>query len=112
MMDHDSWPRDKCVATLQRLHQAFSQTRRSLLGGYHTDLAGQRSLQAHSHRRWHPHLYPGLRIRPRYDERLSADHRRVEKESFVEGGWRCVGKHLIESLSLCVDECGNVYAFP
>lgn len=32
MMGHDFWPRDRCVASLRRLREAFPQVRRFLLG--------------------------------------------------------------------------------
>ncbi|MFC0106257.1 class I SAM-dependent methyltransferase [Kibdelosporangium aridum] len=101
MMGHDFWPRENCVATLRRLREAFPKVRRFLLGdATRILLDGVRSEHAVNEDDV-PVFTLGFELGhammdvylPTMDEWDGV---------FAEGGWRCVKKHLIESLTLSV----------
>ena len=101
MMGHDFWPRDNCVATLQRLREAFPKVRRFLLGDA-TRILLDRPRSKHTVTEDNVpiftlgfefgHAMMGVYL-PTMEDWESV---------FAEGGWRCVKKQLIESLSLSV----------
>ena len=101
MMGHDFWPRDNCIATLQRLRIAFPQTRRFLLGDATRillDSAGSKHAVTDDN-------VPIFTLGFEFGHAMMGVYLPTLEEwegVFVEGGWRCVGKHLIESLSLSV----------
>lgn len=101
MMGHDFWPRDNCIATLQRLRRVFPHARRLLLGDATRILLDTPGGQQAVSNGTVPiftlgfevgHAMMGVYL-PTIDEWDGV---------FAEGGWRCVKKHLIESLSLSV----------
>jgi hypothetical protein len=101
MMGHDFWPRENCVATLRRLREAFPKVRRFLLGdATRILLDGARSEHAVTEDDV-PVFTLGFELGhammdvylPTMDEWDGV---------FAEGGWRCVNKRLIESLTLSV----------
>lgn len=96
LMGHDFWPRDNCVATLQRLRRAFPNARRLLLG----DTARVLLNCANS-----KHSVPEENV-PIFTLGFELGHAMMgvylptieEWEGvFIEGGWRCLKKHLVES---------------
>ncbi|SPJ88856.1 uncharacterized protein FTOL_12751 [Fusarium torulosum] len=103
MMGHDFWPRENCVATLQRLRTAFPKARRFLLGDatrilLNTD--GSRSKHAVN-----DHNVPIFTLGFEFGHALMGVYIPTIEEwegVFIEGGWRCVKTHLINSLSLSV----------
>ena len=101
MMGHDFWPRGNCVATLQRLRQAFPKVRRFLLGdNTRILLNGARSEHAVS-----DDNIPVFTLGFELGQALMGVYVPTMEEwegVFVEGGWRCVEKHIIESHSLSV----------
>ena len=101
MMGHDFWPRDNCVATLQRLRKAFPKVRRFLLGDATRILVdGSRSKHAFS-----DDNIPMFTLGFEFAHAMMGVYLPTMEEwegVFVEGGWRCVGKYLIESLTLSV----------
>ena len=101
MMGHDFWPRGNCVTTLQRLRQAFPKVRRFLLGdATRILLDGARSENAVSDDK-----IPVFTLGFEFGHAMMGVYLPTMEEwegVFVEGGWRCVEKHLIESLTLSV----------
>ena len=101
MMGHDFWPRDNCVATLQRLGRAFPKVRRFLLGDTTRILLdGARSKSAIS-----DDNIPVFTLGFEFGHAMMGVYVPTMEEwegVFVEGGWHCVEKHLIESHSLSV----------
>ena len=101
MMGHDFWPRDNCVATLQRLRKAFPKARRFLLGDATRILLDS----AHSKHAVTEDSVPVFTLGFEFGHAMMGVYLPTMEEwegVFVEGGWRCVERHLIESLSLSV----------
>ena len=101
MMGHDFWPRDNCVATLQRLRKAFPKARRFFLGDATRILVdGTRSKHAVS-----DDNIPCFTLGFEFGHAMMGVYLPTMEEwdgVFVEGGWRCVERHLIESFTLSV----------
>ena len=101
MMGHDFWPRDDCVATLHRLRKAFPKVRRFFLGDSTRILMdGARSKHAVS-----DDSIPIFTLGFEFGHALMGVYLPTIEEwegVFVEGGWRCVERHLIESHTLSV----------
>ncbi|EOA85540.1 hypothetical protein ACJQWK_01790 [Exserohilum turcicum] len=103
MMGHDFWPRENCVATLQRLRTAFPKARRFLLGDatrilLNTDKSRSQHAVSDSN-------VPIFTLGFEFGHALMGVYIPTIEEwdgVFEEGGWRCVKKHLIKSLSLSV----------
>lgn len=103
MMGHDFWPRDDCVATLRRLRTAFPKARRFLLGDatrilLDNDAGGSKYAVTEDD-------VPVFTLGFEFGHAMMDVYLPTMEEwegVFEEGGWRCVGKHLIESLSLSV----------
>ena len=101
MMGHDFWPRDNCVATLQRLRKAFPKARRFLLGDATRillDNAGSKYTVTEDN-------VPIFTLGFEFGHAMMGVHLPTMEEwegVFEEGGWRCAEKHLIESVSLSV----------
>ncbi|UJW30481.1 methyltransferase domain-containing protein [Saccharothrix sp. AJ9571] len=101
MMGHDFWPRENCVATLRRLREAFPKVRRFLLGDATRILLGDPQTGGAVTEDDVPVFTLGFELGhammdvylPTMDEWDGV---------FADGGWRCVNKHLIESLTLSV----------
>ena len=101
MMGHDFWPRDNCVATLQRLQKAFPKVRRFLLGDTTRILINApRSKYAVTE-----DSVPIFTLGFEFGHAMMGVYLPTMEEwegVFVEGGWRCVRRHLIETQSLSV----------
>ncbi|MFI0154258.1 phenylpyruvate C(3)-methyltransferase [Streptomyces lydicus] len=93
MMGHDFWPRENCVQTLRKIREAFPNVRRFLLGDA-TRTVGipDRELPVFTLGFEVGHDMMGVYL-PTLDEWDGV---------FEEGGWRCVKKHAIDSLSVSV----------
>ena len=101
MMGHDFWPREKCIATLQRLHKAFPNARRFLLGDTTRILLDNpRSKHAVTEDNM-PIFTLGFEVG---HAMMGVCLPTIEEWEgvFGEGGWRCVQRHLIENQSLSV----------
>ncbi|KAI9793814.1 MAG: hypothetical protein M1835_006972 [Candelina submexicana] len=101
MMGHDFWPREKCVATLQRLRKAFPKARRFLLGDATRILLDS----ARSKHAITEDNVPVFTLGFEFGHAMMGVYLPTIEEwegVFAEGGWRCVRRHLIESLSLSV----------
>ena len=101
MMGHDFWPRENCVATLQQLRKVFPKVRRFLLGDATRILLDTaRSKHAVSEDN-----VPIFSLGFEFGHAMMGVYLPTMEEwdgVFAEGGWRCVKKHLIETLSLSV----------
>ncbi|KAM4059846.1 methyltransferase [Hirsutella rhossiliensis] len=101
MMGHDFWPRDNCIATLRRLREAFPSVRRFLLGDATRILLGDvQSKHAVSEDN-----IPVFTLGFELGHAMMGVYLPTLEEwegVFAEGGWRCVKKHLIETLTLSV----------
>lgn len=101
MMGHDFWPRDNCVATLQRLREAFPKVRRFFLGDTTRILLNNpRSKHAVTEDN-----VPIFTLGFEFGHAMMGVYLPTIEEwegVFVEGGWRCVRRHLIETQSLSV----------
>ena len=101
MMGHDFWPRENCVATLQRLRKAFPKVRRFLLGDTTRillDSGGSKHAVTEDN-------VPVFTLGFEFGHAMMGVYLPTIEEwegVFVEGGWRCVGRHLIESPSLSI----------
>jgi cyclopropane fatty-acyl-phospholipid synthase-like methyltransferase len=103
MMGHDFWPRENCVATLQRLRTAFPKARRFLLGDatrilLNTDKSRSKHAISSSN-------VPIFTLGFEFGHALMGVYIPTIEEwegVFKEGGWRCVKTYLIKSLSLSV----------
>lgn len=93
MMGHDFWPRDNCVKSLRRLREAFPNARRFLLGDATkvTGVADER-LPMFTLGFETAHALMDVYM-PTLDEWDGV---------FEEGGWRCVNKHIIDTLTVSV----------
>ncbi|OCK86687.1 methyltransferase MppJ [Cenococcum geophilum 1.58] len=101
MMGHDFWPRDNCVATLQRLRKAFPKVRRFLLGDATRILLDS----ARSKHAVTGDNVPVFTLGFEFGHAMMGTYLPTIEEwegVFAEGRWRCVKRHLIESLSLSV----------
>lgn len=101
MMGHDFWPRESCVATLRRLREAFPRARRFLLGDATRILLDSKG----SKYAVTPDNVPIFTLAFEFGHAMMDVYIPTIEEwegAFAEGGWRCVKKHLIESLSLSV----------
>ena len=101
LMGHDFWPRDNCVATLQRLRKAFPKARRFLLGDT------TRLLLDNPHSQYSPsdHNVPIFTLGFEFGHAMMGVYLPTMEEwegVFADGGWRCVKKHLIDSSYLSV----------
>ena len=101
MMGHDFWPRENCVATLRRLRDAFPNVRRFLLGDATRILLNDPRTE---------HAVTEDDV-PVFTLGFELGHAMMDvyiptlaewEGMFEEGGWRCVNKRLIESLTLSV----------
>lgn len=101
MMGHDFWPRDNCVATLKRLRKAFPNVRRFFLGdSMRILLDGAGSKHAVS-----DDDIPVFTLGFEFGHALMGVYLPTMEDwegVFVEGGWRRVESHLIESHTLSV----------
>ncbi|KAL8709492.1 MAG: hypothetical protein Q9220_005734 [cf. Caloplaca sp. 1 TL-2023] len=98
MMGHDFWPRKNCVITLQKLRQAFPQARRFLLGDATRILLGEPKSKYSVSENDVPVFTLGFE----FGHAMMGVHLPTIEDwegVFAEGGWRCVKRHLIESLS-------------
>ena len=101
MMGHDFWPRENCVATLQRLRKAFPKVRRFFLGDATRILVDG----AHSKYAVSDDNIPTFTLGFEFGHAMMGVYLPTMEEwegVFVEGGWRCAEKHLIESFTLSV----------
>ncbi|BCR88626.1 class I SAM-dependent methyltransferase [Aspergillus chevalieri] len=101
MMGHDFWPRENCVATLQRLRTAFPKVRRFLLGDTTRILLDNPCSKYTVSEDNVPIFTLGFE----FGHALMGVYLPTMEEwegVFTEGGWHCVKKHLIESPSLSV----------
>lgn len=101
MMGHDFWPRDNCVATLQRLKKAFPKARRFLLGDT------TRALMNNSRSKYAVSAdnVPIFTLGFEFGHAMMGVYLPTIEEwegVFIEGGWRCVRRRLIEAPSLSV----------
>ncbi|MFC0531670.1 class I SAM-dependent methyltransferase [Phytohabitans kaempferiae] len=93
MMGHDFWPRDNCVATLRRLRDLFPNVKRFLLGdATRTSDIAPTEVPVFTLGFELGHDMMGVYL-PTMDEWDGV---------FPDGGWRCVRKHLITSLTASV----------
>ncbi|QWF85970.1 methyltransferase domain-containing protein [Amycolatopsis sp. CA-230715] len=93
MMGHDLWPRENCVASLRRIREAFPKVRRFLLGdATRTSGIPDDRLPIFTLGFEVGHDLMGVYL-PTIDEWDGV---------FEEGGWRCVRKHLIDTLTVSV----------
>jgi len=93
MMGHDFWPRENCVKTLRQLREAFPDVRRFLLGDKtRTVGVADRDLPIFALGFEVGHDLMGVHL-PTLDDWDGV---------FEEGGWTCVKKHMIHSLSASV----------
>ncbi|MFE3648650.1 MULTISPECIES: phenylpyruvate C(3)-methyltransferase [unclassified Streptomyces] len=93
MMGHDFWPRENCVTVLQNLRKSFPNVRRFLLGDATRTVGipdGELPIFTLGFEFGHDMM--GVYL-PTLDEWDGV---------FEEGGWRCVKKHPIDSLSVSV----------
>lgn len=101
MMGHDFWPRNNCIATLQRLKKAFPKARRFFLGDTTRILMNcPRSKYAVAE-----DDVPIFTLGFEFGHVMMGVHIPTIEEwegVFIEGGWRCVRRHLIETQSLSV----------
>ncbi|KAF2475999.1 methyltransferase MppJ [Lindgomyces ingoldianus] len=101
MMGHDFWPRDNCIATLQRLRKAFPKARRFLLGDTTRILLDNpRSRHAVTE-----DDVPIFTLGFEFGHAMMGVYLPTMEEweaVFAEGGWRCVKTHLIKSSYLSV----------
>lgn len=101
MMGHDFWPRENCIATLQRLCQSFPNVHRFLLGDTTRillDSAGSEHAVTEEN-------VPMFTLGFEFGHALMGVYVPTIEEwdgVFTEGGWRCVRRHLIENQSLSV----------
>ena len=100
-MGHDSWPRGKCVVTLQRSQKAFPKARRFLVGDTNKILINNTQSKCAVAEDNVPiftlwfdlgRAMMGVYL-PKMED---------WEEVFVEGGWRCVRRLLIETQSLSI----------
>lgn len=101
MMGHDFWPRDNCVATLQRLKKAFSKARRFFLGDTIRILLNSPRFKYAVTEDNVPIFILGFE----FGHAMMGVYLPTMEEwegVFIEGGWRCVRRHLIETQSLSV----------
>lgn len=101
MMGHDFWPRDNCVATLERLRKAFPNARRFLLGDTTRILLDN----ADTKYAVTEDNVPVFTLGFEFGHAMMDVYLPTMEEwegVFDEGGWHCVEKHLIESPSLSV----------
>ncbi|MCJ1355259.1 MAG: hypothetical protein MMC33_005250 [Icmadophila ericetorum] len=101
MMGHDFWPRDNCVATLQRLRKAFPMARRFLLGDTTRILLDS----ARSKYAVTEDNVPIFTLGFEFGHAMMGAYLPTMDEwegVFAEGGWRLVKRHLIETHSLSV----------
>ncbi|KAL8951386.1 MAG: hypothetical protein Q9222_002636 [Ikaeria aurantiellina] len=98
MMGHDFWPRENCVTTLQGLRRAFPAARRFLLGDATRILLDEpKSRYAVSEDN-----VPVFTLGFEFGHAMMGVHLPTIEDwegVFADGGWRCVKRHLIESLS-------------
>jgi hypothetical protein len=101
LMGHDFWPRDNCVAALQRLRKAFPNAHRFLLGDT-TRVLLNCSGSAHAVKESNV---------PAFTLGFELGHAMMDvylptmedwEGVFAESGWRCRKKHLVESSYLSV----------
>ena len=101
MMGHDFWPRENCIATLQRLRKAFPKARRFLLGDTTRILMNKpRSQYAVTEDN-----VPIFTLGFEFGHAMMGVYIPTMEDwegVFVDGGWRCVKRHLIETQSLSV----------
>ena len=101
MMGHDFWPRDNCVATLQQLRKIFPNARRFLLGdATRILLDSARSKHAVTEEN-----VPIFTLGFEFGHSMMGVYLPTIEEwegVFADGGWRCVKRHLIDTLSLSV----------
>ena len=101
MMGHDFWPRENCIATLQRLRKAFPQARRFLLGDTTRILLDSpRSKHAVTEDN-----VPIFTLGFEFGHAMMGVYLPTMEDwesVFAEGGWRCVTKQIIDSQSLSV----------
>ena len=101
MMGHDFWPRDNCVFTLQRLQKAFPKVRRFFLGDTTRILMNNpQSKYAVAEDN-----VPIFTLGFEFGHAMMGVYLPTIEEwegVFLEGGWRCVRRHLIETQSLSV----------
>lgn len=98
MMGHDFWPRENCVATLQRLRKAFPKARRFLLGDA-TRILLNSTGSKHAVK---VENVPIFTLGFEFGHAMMGVYLPTMEEwegVFAEGGWRCLKKHLIETLS-------------
>lgn len=101
LMGHDFWPRENCIATLQRLRKAFPRVHRFFLGDTTRillDSAGSK----HAVTEYNVHIFTlgfefGHAMMGAFLPTMD-DWEGV----FEEGGWRCVKSHFIQPPSLSV----------
>ena len=101
MMGHDFWPRENCVTTLRRLRDAFPKVRRFLLGDATRILTDAKGSETAVTEDDVPIFTLGFEV----GHAMMGVYLPTVGEwdgVFAEGGWRCVKKHLIESLTLSV----------
>ena len=101
MMGHDFWPRENCVATLQRLRKAFPNAHRFLLGDTTRILLdSNRSKHAVTEEN-----VPIFTLGFEFGHAMMGVYLPTLEEwegVFAEGGWHCVKRDLIETPSLSV----------
>ena len=96
LMGHDFWPRDNCVATLQRLRKAFPNARRLLLGDTTRVLL---NCAASKHAVTEDKV-PVFTLGFEFGHAMMGTYLPTMEEwegVFGEGGWRCLKKHIVES---------------
>lgn len=101
LMGHDFWPRENCVATLQRLRRAFPRVRRFLLG----DTTRLLLDNAHSKHAPSEQDVPIFTLGFEFGHAMMGVYLPTMEEwegVFADGGWRCVKKHLVDSSYLSV----------
>lgn len=101
LMGHDFWPRENCVATLQRLRKAFPKAKRFLLG----DTVRVLLDKPQSEHAVSENDVPVFTLGFEFGHALMGDYLPTMEEwdgVFGEGGWVCVKKHFVNSPSVSV----------
>lgn len=101
LMGHDFWPREKCVASLQRLRKAFPNAQRFLLGDTTRVLL---NCPESAHAVTDSNV-PAFTLGFEFGHAMMGVYLPTMEDwegVFAEGGWHCRKRHLVESSYLSV----------
>lgn len=97
-MGHNFWPRYNCVATLQQLRKVFPNVRRFILGDATRTLLNQNRSKTTAAK----DIVSIFTLGFEFSHAMMGVYTATVEEwdsVFVEGGWRCVKKHILGHLA-------------